>query len=120
MICPCCNSTNVRQQIVKEAVSIFGTTVHYDAILNTCLTCKEQGDFENANQEVIEKAVKAAKEIYVAENLVSLESGGFSQQSIERELYLPIGSLSNNTDMTAALLFVIMHSALFVTGEIDE
>ena len=92
--CPVCASTSVSTfKETRNAVSRFGTRQSYEAVVNLCRHCGEEGDFDAASDPAIEEAFDEANSVGVQEKLARLEAQGFSVVSIERVLQLPIRSL---------------------------
>ena len=92
--CPVCGSTSVSTfKETRSAVSRFGTSQSYEATVNLCRQCGEEGDFDAVSDHAIEKAFDEANSVGVQDKLARLEAVGFSVVSIERILQLPIRSL---------------------------
>ena len=92
--CPVCDSTSVSTfKETRSAVSRFGTSQSYEATVNLCRHCGEEGDFDAVSDHAIEKAFDEANSVGVQDKLARLEAVGFSVVSIERILQLPIRSL---------------------------
>jgi hypothetical protein len=92
--CPVCASTLIKtSKVPRSVVSRFGTSHPYEATVNTCGDCGEEGDFDVVNDPAIEEAFDDANSVGVQEKLARLEAQGFSVASIERVLQLPARSL---------------------------
>ena len=73
--CPVCASTSVSTfKETRSAVSRFGTSQSYEATVNLCRQCGEEGDFDAASDPAIKKALDEANSVGVQDKLARLES----------------------------------------------
>lgn len=88
--CPVCASDTVTSTTEKRVVTAtLGPPWTYAAVVDSCATCGEVGDFEAVNDERIEVALRESEVASIRAMLDELASKGISNASLERALRLP-------------------------------
>ena len=93
-MCPCCGSQNIeeKQEAIRREIS-NDFVIEFEGITNSCLDCKEEGDFFSVNDKLFTLA-KEKKEKRFFENMLNEISKNNSLAYIERVLALPQRTLT--------------------------
>lgn len=91
VICPACGSENVSVTTQKKELKVpFAPVQYYEVHVDQCHDCELEGDFFNANTEVVANALVAArKESAISMMNYLIEKNGFGMAHMERVLELP-------------------------------
>jgi hypothetical protein len=117
MACPVCNSCDVDQTHETQVVTcILGTSGAYRAVIDTCRSCGEVGDFDAKNDQPINYALHFARKQGIVQALNTLNAAGYRDADIARVLGLRIeqptdwraGWYCGTTE--AALLYVLVQN----------
>ncbi len=95
LTCPVCDSAEVHTRIEDTQVSVpFGPAISYPAVVNRCLVCDTDGDFERQDGVKIKAAIQESIDESVPVLLAKLAKAGVSLAYFHRVLGLPFDTAS--------------------------
>lgn len=94
LTCPICGSAEISTTTEPRQIAVpYGPSIQYEAVINSCASCGESGDFNNENDDRMNAAAKRSSADSVPLILDYLNKLGLSNVYIERALGLPFRTL---------------------------
>lgn len=85
--CPVCGGIDIVTSVGRRTLCfIEGLAVDYDATLDHCNTCSEEGDFDAVDDRKIEKAIYNTEAAFIERTLQGLISGYGNLGNVARVL----------------------------------